>query len=31
MGSDMYSYAFYRQSTATDIGAMAQNTSCLRI
>ena len=24
MGSDMYPYAFYRQSTATDIGAMAQ-------
>jgi len=31
MGSDMYPYAFYRQSTATDIGAMAQNTSCLHI
>jgi hypothetical protein len=24
MGSDMYPYAFYRQSTATDLGAMAQ-------
>jgi ribonuclease Z len=35
MGSDMYPYAFYRQSTATDIGAMAQRDgakySCLRI
>jgi ribonuclease Z len=24
MGSNMYPYAFYRQSTATDLGAMAQ-------
>jgi ribonuclease Z len=24
MGSDMYPYAYYRQSTATDVGAMAQ-------